>query len=347
MHLPIARRHFLGGLAAAGAGVLVSDQAFAQNARTPRPVIDIHHHLSPRGFIAAIHDHHTNQLPLENWTPAKSIEDMDAAGVTTAITSISEPGVWFGDDAAARRLARECNDYAATLQANYPGRFRTFGTLPMPDIDGSLHEIAYIFDVLKADGVCLLTSYGGKYLGNPAFTPVLDELNRRKAVVFTHPVKADCCRNLVPEIGPNTIELATDTSRAIAEILFSGSAARFPDIRWIFSHAGGTVPFLVQRFLNAAKSAPAGILPHGLLPELQRFYYDTANAFTKYPLSALIELVPKSQILFGTDYPFVTAKETLDGLRSSGLFSAGDLSAITSENATRLLRAGAAARATP
>lgn len=112
MRLPIARGHFLGGLAAAGAGVLASDQAFAQSARPPRPVIDIHHHLSPAGFIAAIHDHHTNQLPLEKWTPAKSIENMDAAGIATAITSISEPGVWFGDDAAARRLARECNDYA-------------------------------------------------------------------------------------------------------------------------------------------------------------------------------------------------------------------------------------------
>jgi 6-methylsalicylate decarboxylase len=124
-----------------------------------------------------------------------------------------------------------------------------FGTLPLPDVPGSLREIEYVLDTLKFDGVCMMTDYQGKFLGDPAFTPVMEELNRRKAIVYTHPFRNDCCRNLVPDVFEPIIELGTDTTRTIASLVFSGTAAKFPDIKFIFSHGGGTLPFLVQRFL--------------------------------------------------------------------------------------------------
>ena len=125
----------------------------------------------------------TGQKLLEDWTPAQSIEDMDKGGAATSITSISEPGVHFGDVAAARILARECNEYGARIKSDFRGRFGNFAILPLPDLDGSLIETAYALDTLKAEGICLLTSYQGKYLGDPMFAPLMGELNRRKAIV--------------------------------------------------------------------------------------------------------------------------------------------------------------------
>ena len=167
--------------------------------------------------------------------PEKSLADMDAAGVSTAILSITTPGVWFGDAAAAAALARACNEYGAKLTSSNPRRFGTFSTLPLPDIDASLREIEYALDTLKADGIGLFTSYGDKWLGDPAFAPVMDELNRRKAVVYTHPTGANCCVNLIADVPEPIIEYGTDTSRTIASLLFTGTASRCPDIKFIFS----------------------------------------------------------------------------------------------------------------
>ena len=255
----VTRRRFLASLGAFGAVSVLSEIGARAQAPAALPSkayrIDVHHHFSAPGFIAAISARKTNQRPLEQWTPAKSIEDMDKSGVATSMISTSEPSVWFGDDQAARKLARECNDYGARLMADHSGRFGMFSTLPLPDVDGSLREIEYSQDQLKADGVCLMTSYQGKYPGDPAFEPVMNELNRRKAVVFLHPVKADCCKDLQPELAPGLIELGTETTRAIASVLFDGTAARYPDIRFIFSHGGGTMPYLMTRFASLAARA--------------------------------------------------------------------------------------------
>jgi predicted TIM-barrel fold metal-dependent hydrolase len=308
-------------------------------AQAPARRIDVHHHLAPPRWIAdVVVGRNTGQRPLADWTPQRSIEDMDRGGVATSIVSISEPSVWFGDDAAARRLARDCNEYGARLVADHPGRFGQFAILPLPDTEGSLSEIAYALDTLKADGICLMTSYQGKYLGDPAFAPVMDELNRRKAVVFTHPVRPDCCRNLVPDVAEPVIELATDTTRTVASLLFSGTATRCPDIRFIWSHGGGTVPFLTMRFVgwaNARKDLKER-LPNGPVAELQKFYYDTAQAAHPYALASLLRLVSANRIVFGTDFPFVSAEATAKGLRDFG-FNDGDLAMIERDNAAALL----------
>jgi predicted TIM-barrel fold metal-dependent hydrolase len=336
----VARRKFLAGLGALGAAAALPDaflRAQAPTAVPGRPYrIDTHHHFSAPGFIAAISARKTNQRPLEQWTPSKSVEDMDKSGVATAMVSTSEPSVWFGDNEAARKLARECNDYGARLMSDHPGRFGMFSTVPLPDVDGCLREIEYSQDTLKADGVCLMTSYQGKYPSDPAFAPVMSELNRRKAVVFFHPVKAECCKDLQPDLAPGLIELGTETTRAIASLLFSGATSRYPDIRFVFSHGGGTMPYLMTRFAAlAARPDMAQRLPNGLLHEVQKLFVDTASFYSEYPWPALLKLMPVSQILFGTDFPFASAAEVAKGLSGVGL-KTGDLQAIERGNALEM-----------
>ncbi len=299
--------------------------------------IDIHHHYFPPAYLAGLE--HPERLPdvVKTWTPESSLEDMDRGGVAKALLSITTPGIWFGNADAARISARACNDYAAGLIDRHPGRFGLFAALPLPDIDGTLSEIAYALDVLRADGVGMFTSYGNAYLGDASFAPVFEELNRRKAIVYTHPTLNECCANLVPDVGPTIIEYGTDTTRTIASLVFSGVAARFPDIQFIFSHAGGTLTSVVERFVILAREPRmAARFPDGLMAALQRFYYDTAQTSNRAAMSALREIVPVSQILFGTDYPYRGTEEHVSGLHACG-FSADDLIAVESANAQQLL----------
>ena len=276
---------------------------------------------------------------MKNWTPEKTLADMDNAGVAVAMLSVTTPALNFTSGEAARKLARECNDYAAKLVADHPGRFGSFAVIPLVDTEGSLREIAYALDTLKADGIGLMTSYGDKWLGDPSFLPVMEELNRRKALVYTHPTAANCCSNLVKTQQPVMIEFGTDTTRTIADIIFSGNAVKFRDIKWIFSHAGGTMPFLIERFVRNPLLVPnvKATVPEGTLAELRRFYYDTAQTSNKSAMSALSAIIPVSQILFGTDFPYRTSIDHVRGLRDSGVFTEAQMMEIERGNALKLL----------
>jgi predicted TIM-barrel fold metal-dependent hydrolase len=270
------------------------------------------------------------------WSVQLSLEDMDKSGIATAILSIAQPGVWFGDVQESRTLARKLNEYATTLVKDHPGRFGVFAAIAPPDVEGSLKEIEYAFDTLKADGIGLLTSYGPKYLGDASFAPIYEELNRRKAVIYVHPNTPDCCRQLIPGIPPGSIEFATDTTRTIAHIVFAGVTTKYPDIRWIFSHSGGTLPFLTQRFVQQQKVQKHAHLPDGPMPEFQKLYYELAQGNTPGQLAALLKMVAISQLLYGTDFPFRDGAEVNAGIADYG-FSAADLRAIDRENALKLL----------
>jgi predicted TIM-barrel fold metal-dependent hydrolase len=297
--------------------------------------IDIHHHVAPPKYIEEMRA--LLQPPTIAWTPERTLADMDEAGVATAITSITTPGVWVGDDAQGRRVARECNEYSARLAADHPGRFGLFAALPLPDIDASLNELEYGLDTLNADGIVLFTSYRDKWLGDPAFEPVMEELNRRKALVFTHPEAPLCCRGLISGINEAVIEYGTDTSRAIARILFSGTANRYPDIKWIFSHGGGSLPMFYDRFVRAGRlPVNAPHVPNGVSAELQKFYYDVAQVEHPSGLAAVTKMVPVSQILWGTDFPFRPGSAYVKGLGNFG-FAPADLRAIERDNALKLL----------
>jgi predicted TIM-barrel fold metal-dependent hydrolase len=235
-----------------------------------------------------------------------------------------------------RQLTRRVNEYAAQQINGHPGRFGQFVYLPMPDIDAALKEIAHGLDTLKADGIGLLTSYHGKYLGDESFAPVYAELNRRKAVIYVHPLAPDCCKQTVPGIPPGSIEYATDTSRTIAHLVFSGMSQKYPDIRWIFSHSGGTLPFLTARFVRQQKVQKHPFLPNGPMPEFQKFYYELAQGNTKAQLAALFEMVSVSQVVYGTDYPYRDGAEVNEGI-GNWKFSAADLRSIEFETAKKLL----------
>jgi len=344
----ITRRAFLSKGAATAGSLLAGCSAGVVLAQTDANgqsgIIDVHHHVSPPKFVAALAKHQLGERPMLDWAPSRSIENMDRAGVALSVTSVTTPGVWFGDRDEARQLARECNEYGARLRTDFPGRFGLFASLPLPDIDDSLKEIEYSFDHLKADGIGVMTSFGDKWLGDESFNPIMEELNRRKAILYTHPTVANCCQNLLPDVHYSVVELSTDTTRAIANLVFSGTTTRFPDIRFIFSHAGGTMPFIYQRFaaypsldkaLGLKKDIQAKV-PGGVLKELQSFYYDTAQGAHPMAMEPLAKLVSARQILFGTDFPFRTAADHVKGL-SKCSFSTDDLAAIYRDNALRLM----------
>lgn len=331
----------LGALAALGAAGCTTS---APSATAPA-WIDTHHHFYPPEYQKAWLDwedkrgipHFTQQV---GWSVQGALADMDAAGVRTAILSIaSTPGVWFDWPAPeVARIVRSCNDYAAGMVRDHPGRFGLFATLPMIDVDATLKEIAYVFDVLKVDGVGLQTNYGDKWPGDPAYKAIFDELNRRKAVVYFHPLVATCCGRLSVGTFPAVIEVPHDTTRAVTSLLLSGTLARCRDIRWIFSHGGGTIPMLAGRinfFHGNAKNA-AQIAPNGIEAEFQRLHYDTANATHPASMAALLKLVAPTQVLYGSDYPYVAMNTQVAALRALGLPDTS-VQAIQRGNALRLL----------
>jgi predicted TIM-barrel fold metal-dependent hydrolase len=350
-----SRRELLGGLAALGAGVLAGGQRALGQFAPGQRIINVHHHLTAPAYVKFLQDNKVREFPVKS--EAQCMEDMDKAGVSVALCSTIGPGIWFGNMADTRRLAREINEYAAKLVSNHPGRLGIFTMLALPDVGGSLKEIEYGFDTLKADGVYMYTNWGGKalygdkYLGDVALAPIYEELNRRNAIVYTHPKDAACCEGVVPGVAGSTVEYTMDTARTMVSLLYSGTAAKYPNIRWIFSHGGGALPGMIGRLAGAQASyledggklregAPApranAAMPKGALAELQKFYYDTSSAVNPLGVGGLRKMVPLSQIMFGGDFPFVVSAEQLHLLKECRVFSDAELPAILSGNASRL-----------
>jgi predicted TIM-barrel fold metal-dependent hydrolase len=341
----LSRREILGMLSAVGAGMALAPRSFGQGLAAGPRIIDMHHHFYPPKYTAELIKRFTEsegQRALRtSWNPKYSLDQMDQCGVATAIGSLTSPGVWLGNNDEGRAWARQSNEYCAQLIKDYPGRFGMWAAIPLPDIDGSLREIEYALDTLKLDGIGLLTSYeNGKLLGDPKYAPVMDELNRRKAIVFVHPT-ATCCSDPIPPLNESVIEFPTDTTRTITSLVYRGTFARCPNIRFIFSHGGGTLPFILTRISGPAnKMTPeqrAAIIPNGFEGELQRQYYDIASVATNPPgMAAVLKLFSTSHLLFGSDLPYWTVASIVDGLNSLGL-PVQDLRAIQRENALALL----------
>jgi predicted TIM-barrel fold metal-dependent hydrolase len=344
----VARREFLSGLAAAGTCAFLPSVARGQArgaaaaAAPGHRIIDTHYHYSSPLYSETLRPMGTGQTGIIEWNLTKALEDMDKFGVATSIGSISEPGVHFGDDARARALARDCNDFGAKMMHDYPRRFGLFAILPLPDVDGSLKEIEYAFDTLKADGICFMSSYpgfgkypGNKYLGDPMFVPVMEELNRRRAICYTHPFRAEPLYSILPDRHSMGLVLSTDTTVTIESILDNNTATKFPNITFIWSHGGGTMPYITSRF--GATKGPDG-KPNERLAQIQRFYYDTAQAYNQYTLAGFTRLIPNAHIFFGSDYlgNAGSAGTVINGLDHYDGFTPAQRQAIYRDNALAL-----------
>lgn len=363
------RRQFLGGLAAASAGMFASRLSTASPAQAPAGgaalanlrLVDMHHHFASPSWIKKVKADGALNPSWDGYSPAKTIEMMDQAGIQIAFASQSTPGVWLVDGYGnnllaaakdphsakvpqqtieeARMLVREMNEFGAKMASDYKGRFGILAALALPDIDGSLRAIEYAFDTLKLHGIGILTSYGNRWIGHPTFTPVFEELNRRKAVVYTHPTVAPCCRALLSGVPETTIEFSTDTARTIIDWIESGSAKRFPDIRWIHSHGGGTL--VASRFLQGGANLRETPAPGSRLHYLRQYFYDT-NASNEATLSALKKTVGPSQIVYGhfdIPRPHDAKGEGPRGMKrlaDTEVFTDAELRAIGSANALRL-----------
>jgi 6-methylsalicylate decarboxylase len=338
-----SRRQFITVLAGfAAAQFIPARGAFGQSGTsTPGAdklrIVDVHHHFMPPKYVAARKADilKVSGIPdVINWTVERSLNDMDNNGVRTSFLSISTPGVWTGNVEESRYLSRECNEFAAQVMADHPGRFGLFAAIPLPDTAGSLKEIEHALDTLHADGIGLLSNYEGKYLGDPAFVPVFDELNRRKMTLYVHPTSTACCWNIVPGIPISTEEFGFDTTRTITSLLYSGTLSRCADCKFIFSHGGGTIPMLAGRIGGGARRLTQ-LVPHGPDYEFQKLYFDTASATNAPAMAAILKLVPLSHVMFGTDFPWGNAATARKGLEGVGL-SEEEIRAIEYESAPKL-----------
>jgi predicted TIM-barrel fold metal-dependent hydrolase len=305
------RRKFLAGAAALAATTAVPHLALAAGKR-PR-VIDVHHHFEPTGK-------NNGGNP---WTIAMAIDQLDSNGVDTAI-AFAGP-IADTDMEAGRRKARETNEWSTRQCLDHPGRFGLFASIPMNDVEGALAEIAYALDVLNADGIGLITNYQDAWLGDEKFEPVFQELNRRKAVVYVHPLQAQCCTPstlsyMKAPISAAWIEYPTNTARTILSLWGARTTQRLPDIKFIFSHGGGIMPLMLGRIDGFADWFAVGpkklkdLFPQGIYAEFSKLYFECAQAYAPEAFALARKVVPPSHLMFGTDYSYFPISHSMQQL---------------------------------
>ncbi|WP_031465127.1 amidohydrolase family protein [Sciscionella sediminilitoris] len=265
--------------------------------------IDVHQHLIPPAYRELLdrNGKTAGGWPMPDWDAAGAIAMMDGRSIATGILSISSPGVYFGENAAARDTARMVNEYTGELVKDRPDRFGMFASLPLPDVDGALAELGYALDELGADGVVLLSNVEGRYLGDPEFEPLWAELNARAATVFVHPDAP--ALPMLDGLPSPLLDFPFDTTRTALQLVTSGIMGRYPRVKVILSHAGGFLPYAAYRFTGAALVNP-GLTPEGVYADLRRFYFDTALSASETALPALLAFAEEGHVCYGSDAPF-------------------------------------------
>ena len=296
-----SRRRFLAGAAAFTAATAIP--RFASAVVAPQRLIDIHHHFEPTG----------KNKDGDAWTIQMSLDQLDRNKVAAAIAYAGP--IMDTDPQAARKKARDTNEWSTKKCLDHPGRFGLFASLPMNDVEGSLAEIAHALDVLKADGIGLATEYGPAWLGDPKFEPIFQELNRRNAVVYVHPAEAPCCTPDTlsyeqPPLATAWMEFPTNTARTILSLWRAQTTRRMPGIRFIFCHGGGVMPMLLGRITGFNDWRAVGpdklkqMFPEGVYAEFAKFYFDCAQAFAPEAFELLRKVVPPTHLLFGSDFSY-------------------------------------------
>jgi 6-methylsalicylate decarboxylase len=305
--------------------------------------IDVHQHLMPSFYAQALDANggDPSDSPMPVWSPELAISYMDAHEIGTSIVSLSAPSVVGWQGAGRKQMARRVNEYVAELGRSHAGRFGSFATVPLPDVDGALEEIAYAFDTLHADGVFVLATYQGRYLGDAMFEPLWAELNRRKAVVLIHPGLTPGQPPFPPVEGvvPPLLDFLLYTTRSAVQMVFNGVIDRYPDVRFILSHAGGFLPTVALRVAGGAPHFRSDLSdPAVTLAKFKRFYFDTALS-TGSAIPALLDFAPHDHILFGSDFPYAppdVAAYFIAALDANPHLSPEQLDAVNSSNALAL-----------
>lgn len=313
-------------------------------------LVDVHAHFVTDRYVAAGRAagiEHPDGMPAwATWNVEEHLDLMRRGGIEKSYLSVSSPGVHFGDDAAARALAREVNECGAGLRAERPDRFGHFASLPLPDVDGSLAEAAYALDVLGSDGVTVESNHHGSYLGDPRFEPLWEDLDRRGAVVFVHPTSPQHADEISGGRPRPMAEFLFDTARTASDLLFRGALVRHPGIRWILTHGGGVLPLLADRlelFSAAFGTGPEGA--PGAVEQLGRLWYDMAGTPFPRQVPAFEAAFGTERLLYGSDYCWTPVDAVLGQIASVDAAprpsAGGTWRDLTTRNARRLFPAGA------
>lgn len=320
--------------------------------------IDVHHHIVPKEYVEMLKEIDiTDSLGVKfpEWTPKSSFSFMKKVGIEKAIASISSPGVYFKEHKAfSIKITRWCNEYMAQLKKEYPDKFGAFASIPLGFVQESIEELRYALDVLKLDGVCLLTHYDGKYLGDNKFDAFFNELNKRKCLVYIHPTDpAEKFDAKFHEDGLPTslIEVTFDTTRAVANMMYKSVLDNYQDIKYILSHGGGTLPYLAWRLAligYGQKDKKVPVMralydflvkgaPEKGLKQLKNMYYDTAITTGSYALNTLKDFAGTSRIVFGSDFAMAkVAPIVAKNLDNHSEFSKEDHEKIDYQNMVEL-----------
>jgi 6-methylsalicylate decarboxylase len=300
-------------------------------------LVDVHLHAMPTRYKAALQQALGPSARTPDWSPEQALEMMDRHHIEAAVLSLSAPGVHFGDDARARELARALNDEAAEISARYP-RLGSFATLPLPDTESACTEAIRALDVLGLDGVAILTSYAGCYLGHPSYDPLLEVLDAHEATVFVHPAVHPSMDQVDIGVPRFMLEYPFETTRAAVNMIFADVLERFPRVRFILSHGGGTLPYLSWRIATIAmrqlSQPPAHerglrdryptplttrretVTADSVKRLMRRFYFDVALTADPSGLGALVAFADPSRILFGSDWPYAHEQIVADEMCS-------------------------------
>ncbi|HEX6341038.1 amidohydrolase family protein [Umezawaea sp.] len=303
-------------------------------------LIDVHAHFLTERYVAeASRSGHAlpDGMPAwPTWSAERHLRLMDDNGIAKAVLSVSSPGVHLGDDTAAAELARHVNDSAAEVAARFPGRFGSFAALPLPDVGAALAELARALDELGADGVALESNVEGRYLGDPLFTPLLEELDRRGAVAFVHPTSPRGWEAVSPDRPRPMLEFPFDTTRTVADLLFSGALERFPGIGFVIPHCGGTLALLADRIeLFRTTFTSGGGAP--TRDQLRGLWFDLAGTPFPAQVPALASVVGTGKLLYGSDFCFTPPEAVARQLASIDGAPGADWRELTTRNAERLL----------
>jgi predicted TIM-barrel fold metal-dependent hydrolase len=318
-----SRRDVLKGAVGAAAGLLLPSSGLVAQGANPRR-IDVHHHYAPPPEPGA------KKGGGMVWTAAAALEQMDKHGIETTLFSRPTGDSEVGGE-QGRTFSRKSNEFIAKIVSGNRKRFGFFAVIPYSDTEGAMKELEYAYDTLKADGVSLMSSIGDKWPGDPAFDEVFKELNRRKAILFQHPFTSACCRTLIPG-GEGSVERDFDSTRAVTNLLYSGTLSKYPDIRYIINHSGADVPVEAGRIKDRVpgfstyggkplsnNDGRTEKIPNGVFYELKKLYFECAHAAYPAAMAALTAFAPPTQYLFGTDWPAEPMESTLDELPKNNL----------------------------